>query len=150
MRTPGIAQRAIPVSPEHTAVGPVTHAAPPLVRVPRALEIATVWGWRLLVVSAAAYLFAFLVLDRVQVVAVPLLLVVLVAGRSRKIRAGSEALSTLNTRAWASTEGTSQALMWVSTVRSLRNSRTGEGRVGQALRWPGRAPRAPLARDRRI
>lgn len=52
---------------------------PPPVQVPRALEIATAWGWRLLVVSAAVYLFAFLVLDRVQLVAVPLLLAVLVA-----------------------------------------------------------------------
>jgi len=53
--------------------------APPPVRVPRALEIATAWGWRLLVVSAAVYLFAFLVLGRVRLVAVPLLLAVLVA-----------------------------------------------------------------------
>ncbi|MGJ7442400.1 AI-2E family transporter [Aquipuribacter sp. MA13-6] len=52
---------------------------PPPVQVPRALEIATAWAWRLLVVSAAVYLFAFLVLGRVQLVAVPLLLAVLVA-----------------------------------------------------------------------
>lgn len=52
---------------------------PPPVQVPRALEIATAWAWRLVVVSAAVYLFAFLVLDRVQLVAVPLLLAVLVA-----------------------------------------------------------------------
>ncbi len=49
------------------------------VEVPWALEIATAWGWRLLVVGAAAYVLGFVVLGRVQVVAVPLLLAVLVA-----------------------------------------------------------------------
>lgn len=51
----------------------------PPVPVPRALEIATAWGWRLLVVAVAVYVFGFLVLDRVRLVAVPLLLAVLVA-----------------------------------------------------------------------
>ena len=49
----------------------------PPVPVPRALEIATAWGWRLLVVALAGYVFGFLVLDRVRLVAVPLLLAVL-------------------------------------------------------------------------
>lgn len=49
------------------------------VEVPWALEIATAWGWRLLVVGVAVYALTFLVLGRVQVVAVPLLLAVLVA-----------------------------------------------------------------------
>ncbi|WP_380165968.1 AI-2E family transporter [Jannaschia sp. R86511] len=57
----------------------VARVPPPPVQVPRALEIATAWGWRLLVVGAAVYVFAFLVLGRVQLVAVPLLLAVLVA-----------------------------------------------------------------------
>lgn len=51
----------------------------PPVPVPRALEIATAWGWRLLVVAASVYVLAFLVVGRVQVVAVPLLLAVLIA-----------------------------------------------------------------------
>ncbi len=70
----------MPTPPD--AAEPVRHdrrVPPPPVQVPRALEIATAWGWRLLVVSAAVYLFAFLVLGRVQLVAVPLLLAVLVA-----------------------------------------------------------------------
>lgn len=49
------------------------------VEVPWALELATAWGWRLLVVGAAVYVFSFVVLGRIDVVAVPLLLAVLVA-----------------------------------------------------------------------
>lgn len=62
-------------------VAPPASAAPPLrpVPVPRALEIATAWGWRLLVVALSVYVFGFLLLDRVRLVAVPLLLAVLVA-----------------------------------------------------------------------
>ena len=71
--TAGVPRVLHPVAPARTA---------PQVRqvhVPWALEIATAWGWRLLVVALAVYVFGFLVLDRVQVVAVPLLLAVLVA-----------------------------------------------------------------------
>jgi predicted PurR-regulated permease PerM len=49
------------------------------VPVPRALEVATARSWRLLVVAVAVYVFGFAVLDRVRLVAVPLLLAVLVA-----------------------------------------------------------------------
>lgn len=49
------------------------------VEVPWALEIATAWGWRVLVVGVALYALTFLVLGRVQVVTVPLLLAVLLA-----------------------------------------------------------------------
>ncbi|WP_336923643.1 AI-2E family transporter [Aquipuribacter sp. SD81] len=65
--------------PTADAPPPEPHRAPRRVRVPWALEIATAWGWRLLVVAAAVYVFAFLVLGRIDVVAVPLALAVLVA-----------------------------------------------------------------------
>jgi putative heme transporter len=49
------------------------------VQVPWALEIATAWAWRLVVVGLALWALTFVVLGRVQVVAVPLLLAVLIA-----------------------------------------------------------------------
>lgn len=58
---------------------PTPYRRPPPVRVPRSLEIATSWSWRLLLVGVAVYAVAFLVLGRVRVVAAPLLVAVLIA-----------------------------------------------------------------------
>ena len=63
-------------------------APPPPVRVPRPLEIATAWAWRLIIVGVAVYVVAFLVVGNVPLVAVPLLLAVLIAALLQPLMRG--------------------------------------------------------------
>ena len=74
--------------PPADAVAREPALAPPPVRVPRPLEIATAWAWRLLIVGVAVYVITFLVVGRVQVVVVPLLLAVLVAALLQPLMRG--------------------------------------------------------------
>lgn len=74
--------------PGADAVGREPALAPPPVRVPRPLEIATAWAWRLIIVAVAVYVVAFLVVGNVQLVAVPLLLAVLIAALLQPLMRG--------------------------------------------------------------
>lgn len=78
--------RAVEPAADPTAHEPALSRPP--VRVPRSLEIATAWSWRLLIVGVAVYVIAFLVIGNVQVVAVPLLLAVLVAALLQPLMRG--------------------------------------------------------------
>lgn len=80
---------APPAPPGADAVGrEPALAPPPPVRVPRPLEIATAWAWRLIIVGVAVYVVAFLVVGSVQLVTVPLLLAVLIAALLQPLMRG--------------------------------------------------------------